>query len=292
MIKSMTGFGSLQIETDQYIALVEVKSLNSKYLDTIIRLPKFYSDKELDVRAMAADILQRGKIIISLNFEIKGNNLSIPKYNKKLFKAYYDALKELGESVDAPETDYFGIAIQQPDVTSSSDDYEINDQYWKELKDIILKGLQECDLFRINEGTSLEPKIKQSVQVIDQQRGRIKDLDFMRIEKIRARIKQALKNVMGDDKFDQNRFEQELIYFIEKLDITEEQDRLESHLAYFIEVLDSERSNGKKLGFITQEIGREINTMGSKANNAEIQKIVVAMKDELEKIKEQVLNVL
>jgi len=292
MIKSMTGFGSLQIETDQYIALVEVKSLNSKYLDTIIRLPKFYSDKELDVRAMAADILQRGKIIISLNFEIKGNNLSIPKYNKKLFKAYYDALKELGESVDAPETDYFGIAIQQPDVTSSSDDYEINDQYWKELKDIILKGLQECDLFRINEGTSLEPKIKQSVQIIDQQRGRIKDLDFMRIEKIRARIKQALKNVMGDDKFDQNRFEQELIYFIEKLDITEEQDRLESHLAYFIEVLDSERSNGKKLGFITQEIGREINTMGSKANNAEIQKIVVAMKDELEKIKEQVLNVL
>lgn len=292
MIKSMTGFGSLQIETDQYIALVEVKSLNSKYLDTIIRLPKFYSDKELDVRAMAADILQRGKIIISLNFEIKGNNLSIPKYNKKLFKAYYDALKELGESVDAPETDYFGIAIQQPDVTSSSDDYEINDQYWEELKDIILKGLQECDLFRINEGTSLEPKIKQSVQIIDQQRGRIKDLDFMRIEKIRARIKQALKNVMGDDKFDQNRFEQELIYFIEKLDITEEQDRLESHLAYFIEVLDSERSNGKKLGFITQEIGREINTMGSKANNAEIQKIVVAMKDELEKIKEQVLNVL
>jgi len=292
MIKSMTGFGSLQIETDQYIALVEVKSLNSKYLDTIIRLPKFYSDKELDVRAMAADILQRGKIIISLNFEIKGNNLSIPKYNKKLFKAYYDALKELGESVDAPETDYFGIAIQQPDVTSSSDDYEINDQYWKELKDIILKGLQECDLFRINEGTSLEPKIKQSVQVIDQQRGRIKDLDFMRIEKIRARIKQALKNVMGDDKFDQNRFEQELIYFIEKLDITEEHDRLESHLAYFVEVLDSERSNGKKLGFITQEIGREINTMGSKANNAEIQKIVVAMKDELEKIKEQVLNVL
>jgi len=292
MIKSMTGFGSLQIETDHYIALVEVKSLNSKYLDTIIRLPKFYSDKELDVRAMAADILQRGKIIISLNFEIKGNKLSIPKYNKKLFKAYYDALKELGESVDAPETDYFGIAIQQPDVTSSSDDYEINDQYWKELKDIILKGLQECDLFRINEGNSLEPKIKQSVQVIDQQRGRIKDLDFMRIEKIRARIKQALKNVMGDDKFDQNRFEQELIYFIEKLDITEEHDRLESHLAYFIEVLDSERSNGKKLGFITQEIGREINTMGSKANNAEIQKIVVAMKDELEKIKEQVLNVL
>ena len=184
------------------------------------------------------------------------------------------------------------MAIQQPDVITTNINTDISERIWPEFKSVIKKCLDECDRYRTDEGESLVPKINDSVILIDDLRTVIKKLDPQRIDRIRERINNNLSEVIGEDKMDHNRFEQELLYFIEKLDITEELNRLESHLNFFREVMAGSESSGKKLGFISQEIGREINTIGSKANNAEIQKLVVQMKDELEKIKEQLLNIL
>ena len=292
MLKSMTGFGSSHIETENFSASVEVKSLNSKFFDCQIRLPKPYYDKDIEIRNLAVDILERGKVSIVAELELKGNTEPGQLYNRELFKAYYTSLKELADSVNACETDIFKIAIQQPDVITSYENNDITERFWPEFKSVIKNCLDECDRYRIDEGESLEPKINDSVILINNLRTAIKKLDPQRIERIRERINKNLSELIGQDKIDQNRLEQELIYFIEKLDINEELNRLESHLKYFREVMAGSEGSGKKLGFISQEIGREINTIGSKANNAEMQKLVVQMKDELEKIKEQLLNVL
>ncbi len=292
MLKSMTGFGSSRIETKQFSASVEVKSLNSKFFDAQIRLPKPYYDKDIEIRNLAADILVRGKVSIVAEFDLRENTEPGQSYNKELFTAYYASLKELADSVNACETDIFKMAIQQPDVITTNINTDISERIWPEFKSVIKKCLDECDRYRTDEGESLVPKINDSVILIDDLRTVIKKLDPQRIDRIRERINNNLSEVIGEDKMDHNRFEQELLYFIEKLDITEELNRLESHLNFFREVMAGSESSGKKLGFISQEIGREINTIGSKANNAEIQKLVVQMKDELEKIKEQLLNIL
>ena len=288
----MTGFGSSRIETKQFSASVEVKSLNSKFFDAQIRLPKPYYDKDIEIGNLAADILVRGKVSIVAEFDLKENTEPGQSYNKELFTAYYASLKELADSVNACETDIFKMAIQQPDVITTNINTDTSERIWPEFKSVIKKCLDECDRYRTDEGESLVPKINDSVILIDDLRTVIKKLDPQRIDRIRERINNNLSEVIGEDKMDHNRFEQELLYFIEKLDITEELNRLESHLNFFREVMAGSESSGKKLGFISQEIGREINTIGSKANNAEIQKLVVQMKDELEKIKEQLLNIL
>ena len=292
MLKSMTGFGSSRIETKQFSASVEVKSLNSKFFDAQIRLPKPYYDKDIEIGNLAADILVRGKVSIVAEFDLRENTEPGQSYNKELFTAYYASLKELADSVNACETDIFKMAIQQPDVITTNINTDTSERIWPEFKSVIKKCLDECDRYRTDEGESLLPKINDSVILIDDLRTVIKKLDPQRIDRIRERINNNLSEVIGEDKMDHNRFEQELLYFIEKLDITEELNRLESHLNFFREVMAGSESSGKKLGFISQEIGREINTIGSKANNAEIQKLVVQMKDELEKIKEQLLNIL
>ncbi len=288
----MTGFGSSRIETKHFSATVEVKSLNSKFFDSNIRLPKPFYDKDMEIRYLAADILKRGKVSIVAEFELKEAPEAGQTYNKELFKAYYTSLKDLADSVNAGEAGIFKIAIQQPDVIISNGNNEIKERFWPELKSVIKDCIGECDQYRIDEGESLAPKISDSILLINDLRISIKKLDPQRMNHIRERINKNLDEFIGVDKIDQNRFEQELIYFIEKLDITEELNRLESHLNYFKDVMAGPEGSGKKLGFISQEIGREINTIGSKANHVEIQKLVVQMKDELEKIKEQLLNVL
>jgi uncharacterized protein (TIGR00255 family) len=292
MIKSMTGFSSKSLETENYTATVEVKSLNSKFLDLSIRLPKSFSDKEAEVRNLATSILLRGKVSISVDFQLRNESVSRLKYNQELFKQYYEELKFLAGSVDANEDDLFRTALQSPDVAITEEDTETVLSSWNNISTLITDTLEDCDSFRRKEGANMQEQIESSIDAISKCKMSIQELDPMRIEKVRERIKGQLVELADKEDIDENRFEQELIYYIEKLDISEEFVRLDSHLQYFKEVLHQEDSNGKKLGFISQEIGREINTIGSKANDAGMQKLVIQMKDELEKIKEQGLNVL
>jgi len=292
MIKSMTGFSSKSLETDNYTATVEVKSLNSKFLDLSIRLPKSFSEKEAEVRNLATSILIRGKVSISVDFQLRNESVSRLKYNQQLFIQYYEELKLLAGSVDAKEDDLFRTALQSPDVATTEEDTETVKSSWDKISKLITDTLEGCDDFRRKEGTNMQEQIEGSIDAISKCKMAIVKLDPMRIEKVRERIRDQLLELADKDNIDENRFEQELIYYIEKLDISEEFVRLDSHLQYFKEVLLQGDSNGKKLGFISQEIGREINTIGSKANDADIQKLVIQMKDELEKIKEQGLNVL
>jgi uncharacterized protein (TIGR00255 family) len=292
MIKSMTGFSSKSLETERFTATVEVKSLNSKFLDLSIRMPKGLSENESEVRNLATSILVRGKVSIGIEFQSKNYTVSRLKYNSELFKQYYEELKNLAGSVAANEDDLFRTALQSPDVAIAEEDNETVLHSWNSMSKLITETLEGCNKFRIKEGANMQKQIEDSVDIISKCKSSIGEMDPKRIEKARDRIKSQLEELVEKDNIDENRFEQELIYYIEKLDISEELVRLASHLQYFDEVLHQESCNGKKLGFISQEIGREINTIGSKANDAGIQKLVIQMKDELEKIKEQGLNVL
>ena len=292
MIKSMTGFSTSRLETESYVSTAEVKSLNSKFLDLSIRIPKALSDKEPEVRNLASSMMVRGKVSISLEIQSKSDSETSLEYNSELFKNYFSELKQLAESVGAGDEELFKMALQSPDVIRTSDNSEILNDFWDQLKSLITEAIEGCDEFRNAEGASLEVQLNESLKVISECKTKIEKLDPERIERVRKKVRSQLDELIDKTRIDENRLEQELIYYIEKLDIAEELVRLESHLSYFSEVMDMEDSNGKKLGFISQEIGREINTIGSKANDADIQKLVVQMKDELEKIKEQVLNVL
>ncbi|MFT4858342.1 MAG: hypothetical protein ACI8YP_003412 [Algoriphagus sp.] len=293
MIKSMTGYGNAGFENDQLIIQVEVRSLNSKFLDLSIRSPRQFSDKELEIRTLAQFILDRGKVSISVDFSTKGASDIPVSINDSLFKLFYNRYKELANSVGDSSEDIFKLALQSPSVISqiSSEDKE-NEEDWVEVKNVITQALKKCDSFRQDEGNSLFEKLIGNINTITSGLDHIKSQEGKRKDRIKDKIRNHFKEWLDETSFDANRFEQELIYYFEKLDITEELVRLDTHLKYFSKSLNEEIMQGKKLGFISQEIGREINTIGSKANDAEMQKHVILMKDELEKIKEQALNVL
>ena len=292
MIKSMTGYGVAGFENEHLVIQVEVRTLNSKMLDLSIRSPRQFADKESEIRNRVQTILDRGKVSISIDFLVKGNQSLPIQLNEDLFKIYYATFERLATSVGEKGTDLFKLALQAPQVmVSTALDREDNDD-WAQVKLVLEEALIRCEAFRVDEGASLFVKLKENIDLIRQGWQAIKAEEPNRKEKIQTRIRGHFSQWMDEHAFDANRFEQELIYYFEKIDINEELVRLETHLDYFMKCMDTEVSQGKKLGFISQEIGREINTIGSKANDAGIQKLVIQMKDELEKIKEQSLNVL
>lgn len=289
----MTGFGQAQFDDGQLQINVEVRSLNSKFLDLNLRLPKSFSDKELDVRNLISEKLERGKLSISIECQRSGQTQVKQTYNEDLFLAYYNQLKKLADKVIAPSYDnIFITALNSPDVIQSTLTEDTSEEDWKKVKELLTTALIQCDAFRKTEGRSLELKLSEYIRSIQQSLTTVEAMDPKRIEKIRQRIKGNIVSFFGEEGYDTNRLEQEIIFYIEKLDIHEERVRLKTHLDYFLQILSEPQSNGKKLAFLSQEIGREINTIGSKANDAEIQKSVVLMKEELEKIKEQLNNVL
>lgn len=292
MIKSMTGFGQASLNREEVNLVVEIKSLNSKFFDIGLRLPRLFSEKELEVRNMVAEKLERGKITLNIDMQQAGKVEVRQQYNEALFVAYYAELKKLADKTMAHYDALFELALNSPDVITGGGKEELSPALWESLQKLIAEALVKCDQFRITEGKALEEKLAQYIKGIETGLKKTEELDPQRIERVRARIKGNLVEFLGTEGIDMNRLEQELIFYIEKLDIHEERVRLSTHLNYFLKLLTEPQSNGKKLGFLAQEIGREINTIGSKANDAEIQKYVVMMKEELEKIKEQLGNVL
>ena len=292
MIKSMTGFGQASADDGQSQIYIEVKSLNSKFLDLNLRLPKPFSDKEMEVRNLISEALERGKVSVSIEYERQADGQVRQTYNEPLFIAYYGQLKKLADRVYASYDELFQLALNSPDVIQSNLKEELNEDVWLKVKNLLHDVLRQCDTFRVDEGKVLETMLKKCCQSIDENLEMIKALDPRRVEKIREKLRNNVTSFFGEEGFDTNRLEQEIIFYIEKLDINEEKVRLKSHIDYFLQALREPQSNGKKLGFISQEIGREINTIGSKSNDAEMQKHVVLMKEELEKIKEQLNNVL
>lgn len=286
MIQSMTGFGkaSLQIPTKKIT--VEIKSLNSKGLDLNTRMPSVYREMELGLRNQLSQRLERGKIDFSLYIEITGEETS-SKINVPIVKGYINQMKAVIPNAD--ETELMKMAVRMPDALKTERD-EIDENEWKEIQTVIDDAITNIVQFRIDEGVSLEKEFLHRIANIMTLMNNAVAYDAERVETVKTRLRTAIDELKVN--IDENRFEQELIFYLEKYDITEEKVRLENHLNYFIETLAGTEANGRKLGFITQEMGREINTMGSKSNHAEMQKLVVMMKDELEKIKEQVLNVL
>jgi uncharacterized protein (TIGR00255 family) len=282
----MTGFGKATLQLPSKKITVEIKSLNSKGLDLNVRMPSVYRELELGLRNEIALRLERGKIDFSVYVEMTGEQTST-KINVPIVKAYIQQMKAV--IADADETELMKMAVRMPDALKTERD-EIDENDWTEIQKVIQEALQNIATFRIDEGRSLENEFQLRIGNIRQYMTDALALDPERVQAIKDRLQTAIEELKVN--VDENRFEQELIYYLEKLDITEEKVRLTTHLDYFIETIKGNEANGRKLGFITQEMGREINTMGSKANHAQMQKLVVMMKDELEKIKEQVLNVL
>lgn len=293
MIKSMTGYG-LGTFTDTRASIsIEVKSLNSKFMDLNLRLPRQFNEKEHEIRNLITDRLERGKVSVTIDYQPTGKQEVRLSYNKELFKAYYHELVKLADSVVSPTYEaLFQIALNSPDVIVGQGREELDHTLWEQVTRLLDDTLSRCDQFRISEGKSLGFKLSEYIDQIESGLREVEQLDPKRVERVRARIKSGITDFFGEAGFDANRLEQEIIYYIEKLDIHEERVRLQTHLTYFRKLLAEPASNGRKLGFLAQEIGREINTIGSKANDADIQRQVVRMKEELEKIKEQLNNVL
>jgi len=288
----MTGYGQARYEDENYSISVEVKTLNSKFLDVGVRMPKSFNDKEILVRNLISEKLERGKVSLILEYSNKEDTTVRVNINEQLFKEYYEKLKTLSEIVESASDDLFKMAVQFPEVIKTIEDDSNNEKEWKVIFSTLKKAVDNCNDFREKEGAVLSINIKTYIQSIENNLNEIVKLDPLRVERIRSRLNGNLKEFANREELDVNRLEQELIYYIEKLDISEEKVRLASHLNYFLEILTNEKSLGKKMNFIAQEIGREINTIGSKSNDAAMQKLVVNMKEELEKIKEQVLNIL
>lgn len=288
----MTGFGQAQHDDGQLRITVEVKTLNSKFLDLGLKFPRQFSEKELDIRNIISENLERGKVSVGIEWQRYGQEEVKHVYNEKLFLTYLQNLKNLEAVSGTLARDIFEIALNSPDVIQTKMENENIEEDWSKVKTILLKAIEKCNEFRSDEGKSLASKLTEYCQTIYAALLKVEELDPKRVEKIRERIKGNVTGLLGEEGYDKNRLEQEIIFYIEKLDIHEERVRLRTHLDYFLQILKEKQSNGKKLAFISQEIGREINTIGSKANDAEIQKHVVAMKEELEKVKEQLNNVL
>jgi uncharacterized protein (TIGR00255 family) len=289
MIYSMTGYGKCSKEVGGKKITIEVRTLNSKGLDVNLKIPGLYREKENELRNLISNKLDRGKVDFWLNQEDLGDNSNV-KIDAALVKSYYNQLKTIGADLKT-ETDWMQVIFRMPDVVKPAEG-EITEKEWKELEVIANTALDQCMKFRRAEGETLQVALIEHIQRIEELMNGVEPFEGARVTRLRERILKNLDDSIKDGKIDKDRFEQEIIFYLEKLDITEEKIRLKSHLVYFIETLKSEGYNGRKLNFIGQEMGREINTLGSKANDSDIQKLVVLMKDELEKIKEQVLNVL
>jgi uncharacterized protein (TIGR00255 family) len=291
MIKSMTGYGKAVAETPQKKITIEIKSLNSKQFDLNTRLPWLYKEKEPEIRNLISQMLDRGKIELNLNFDSLEDEV-IPVINKSVIKNYYTQLKEIAGELKINVDDQILSTIMKLPDALKTEKHELAEEEWNLVKQQISKSVSMLDQYRVDEGKSIEADMDKCIRNILSYLGKIETFEAGRITKIREKIVTLLKENVGTENIDKNRFEQELIFYLEKFDINEEKVRLKTHCEYFLETVKTPSPNGKILSFIAQELGREINTIGSKANDASIQKLVVMMKDELEKIKEQTLNVL
>ena len=288
----MTGYGRAVVEFEGKKINVEVKSLNSKALDLQTRIAPLYREKEMEIRQMIAAALERGKVDFCIWIEKDAADEALP-INGKLINSYYKQIQEISQVTGIPvPADILCSLLRMPDVMNKVEVEKLTDEEWNEVKRGVELALRSLIEYRIQEGKALQKKFEEKIDNIAALMNEIEPYEKSRVEKIRARITEGLKSI-PEVEYDKNRLEQELIYYIEKLDISEEKQRLANHLKYFRETMEEDsRGQGKKLGFIAQEMGREINTTGSKSNQAEMQNIVVKMKDELEQIKEQVLNAL
>lgn len=287
----MTGYGKATVELPSEKIHVEIKSLNSKSLDLSTRLAPVFREKEMEIRSLVAKAMERGKVDLTLTVDKEGAAAATP-IHAELAKSYYQQLSALAEELQvAPPADWITLLTRMPDVLAKSDTPELRPEEWEAARRGVEEALEQLAAFRRQEGAALEQTFRTKIANIGQLLAEIAPYETARVEKIRARIVENLEKIAGAE-YDSNRLEQEMIYYIEKLDINEEKQRLSNHLKYFVDTLENGHGQGKKLGFIAQEMGREINTLGSKSNQAEMQNLVVRMKDELEQIKEQVLNVL
>lgn len=288
----MTGYGKAERLLADKKLTVEIKSLNSKQLDTNTRLPSLYREKELDIRQLIASELERGKVDCSFYYELTNEVVSNSIINEPVVKAYYQQLYKISGELGLPASlELLSTVMRMPD-TIRTEKPELEEKEWEMVLEVLKQALVSVNNFRNQEGKSLDSDLRQRVEAISGKLEKVESYEKERIDQVRERIGKHLEEFSKKDIVDENRFEQELIYYIEKLDISEEKVRLTNHCKYFLETLEDKNPAGKKLGFISQEMGREINTLGSKANHKELQKLVVEMKDELERIKEQILNVL
>lgn len=291
MIRSMTGYGKAICELPSKRVTIEIKSLNSKQLDISARLPGNYREKELEVRNEISKQLQRGKVEVNFYVESLMPD-KITQINDPVVENYHTQLLNLAQNLGiAEQTDFLRIIMSLPD-TLKTEQAQFDETEWQLIFNALLEALRQIEAFRVQEGQSLQRDVAQRNQNIGELLKQIASFETQRIERIKMRIRENLEEFNAKKMIDENRFEQELIYYIEKLDVSEEKVRLANHLKYLALTLNEKEPVGKKMGFITQEMGREINTLGSKANDADIQRLVIKMKDELEKIKEQVLNIL
>ncbi len=291
MIKSMTGYGKAVAEISGKKIMIEIKSLNSKQFDLNARLPWLYREKETDIRNLLSQKLDRGKIDLTITLDVMDSEV-VPVINKTVVKCYYNQIKEISDELGIKSNgEIFSTILKLPDALKT-EKQELNDEEWKLVLDTLNESVIQLDTYRTEEGRSIEADLRACIIRISAFLEEIRNFEGDRIIRIREKLNSLLAENFVRENIDENRFEQELIFYLEKLDINEEKVRLKNHCDYFIEKIASQPPNGKMLNFIAQEMGREINTIGSKANDAAIQKLVVMMKDDLEKIKEQTLNIL
>ena len=286
MIQSMTGFGKSLLQLADKKIIIEIKSLNSKAIDLNTRIAQAYKEKELTLRKLISDTLERGKIDFTLTVENTSAS-STSTLNAPVVRGYIEQMRSI--SPNGPDVEFLKMAVRRPDSLTTPVE-EVDEREFAQIEEQLVLALKQLQAFRSSEGAILQKDFELRIRNIQQLLTQVEALDTERLAAIRSRMERAVEEIR--DRVDENRFEQELIFYLEKLDITEEKVRLANHLNYFLTTLEEPQSNGRKLGFIAQEIGREINTLGSKANHAQMQQIVVLMKNELEKIKEQVLNIL
>ena len=286
MIQSMTGFGKSLLQLADKKIIIEIKSLNSKAIDLNTRIAQAYKEKELTLRKFISDTLERGKIDFTLTVENTSTS-STSTLNAPVVRGYIEQMRAI--SPNGPDVEFHKMAVRMPDALTTPVE-EVDEREFAQIEEQLALALKQLQAFRSSEGAILQKDFELRIRNIQQLLTQVEALDTERLAAIRSRMERAVEEIR--DRVDENRFEQELIFYLEKLDITEEKVRLANHLNYFLTTLEEPQSNGRKLGFIAQEIGREINTLGSKANHAQMQQIVVLMKNELEKIKEQVLNIL
>ncbi len=291
MIYSMTGYGKSVVLFENKKICVEIRSLNGKAMDLSTRIAPQFKANEMEARSIVSAALERGKVDLSIWVE-QNEKVEMPSINIAVMQGYIEQMRAASEAtgISQPEN-MFELLLRMPDVVSRKEVYEASPEEWEAVRNCLHAAIEDLLAFRKQEGEALAAKFRNNIANISSLLASVEPYEKERVEKIRARIKETLDKQLGVD-YDNNRFEQELIFYIEKLDVNEEKQRLSNHLEYFLSTMDGERGQGKKLGFIAQEMGREINTLGSKSNHAEMQNIVVRMKDELEQIKEQVLNVM